>query len=276
MPLDALLIDLDDTLLVEFASADEAFHQACLLATQKHGVHADRLHETARRIARPLWHAAPARPYAAAIGISSWEALWARFEGDHHPDLETLRDYAPTYRREVWTRALAAFGIDDPALADEMSRRFRAVRRDIHIVYPDVRPTLDVLARHYRLGLVTNGLACLQRYKLASSGLASYFESVTVAGDVGIAKPDQAIFRHALGTLRADAAHAAMVGNSLRSDIAGAQGVGLQSVWVNRGCEPLSNGIMPDIEIETLAELPEVLATMTGAGGIDTQPRLRR
>jgi putative hydrolase of the HAD superfamily len=259
MPLAALLIDLDDTLVVEYASADEAFHQACLLASQEHGVHADRLHETARRLARPLWHAAPGRAYAAAIGISSWEALWARFEGEHHPDLETLRAHAPTYRREVWTRTLAAFGIDDPALAEKMSRQFRAVRRRIHDVYPDVRPTLEILASRYRLGLVTNGLACLQRYKLASSGLADYFASVTVAGDVGIAKPDPVIFRHALATLRADTTQSAMVGNSLRSDIAGAQGVGVRAVWVNRLCEPLSDGIIPDIEIESLAELPDTL-----------------
>ncbi len=262
MPLIALLIDLDDTLLIEYASADEAFHQACLLAHKRHGVHPDRLHETARRTAGALWYAAPAHEYAAAIGISSWEALWACFEGNHHPALATLRAYAPTYRRQVWRQSLAAHGIHDPALADAMSQHFQDVRRTLHVVYPDVRPALEALAAHYRLGLVTNGLACLQREKLAASGLGGYFQSVTVAGDVGVRKPDPAVFRQALASLGAEAAETAMVGNSLRSDIGGARAAGLRAVWANRQCEPLGDAPPPDAEIESLDALPQTLREM--------------
>ncbi len=278
MPLVALLIDLDDTLLVEYASADEAFHQACLLASARHGVAPDRLHETARCTARALWYAGPEHAYAAAIGISSWEALWASFAGDHHPALEALRAYAPTYRRQVWEQTLSAHGIHDPALAGAMGQRFQDARRGLHIVYPDVRPTLEALEARYRLGLVTNGLACLQRQKLAASGLAGYFQSVTVAGDLGAAKPDAAIFQHALASLGASAAEAAMVGNSLRSDIAGAHGVGLRTVWVNRLCEPLGDSPAPDAEIEGLAGLPEALRALEASAPltIDSAPPSRR
>lgn len=262
MPLDALLIDLDDTLLVEYASADEALHQACLLATQRYGLHPDRVHETARRTARALWYARPEHAYAAAIGISSWEALWASFAGDHHPALASLRTHAPAFRRQVWGQTLAAHGVSDPALAEEMAHRFCQVRRGLHIVYPDVRPCLESLSARYRLALVTNGLACLQREKLAASGLAPYFESVTVAGDLGVAKPNPAPFRHALARLGVAPERAAMLGNSLRSDIAGARAAGLRSIWLNRQCEPLGDAWPPDAEIETLAELPDLLPAL--------------
>lgn len=259
MPLRALLFDLDDTLLVEYASADEAFHQACLLAQERYGIHADRFHETARRTARALWYAAPGRECAVAIGISSWEALWAPFEEGRHPAFETLRAYIPTYRQEVWRQTLAQYGIHDDALAERMAHRFQAVRRGLHIVYPDVRPVLSALATNYRLGLVTNGLACLQRYKLEASGLQEYFQTVVIAGEIGIAKPDPAVFEHALDRLGVCACEAVMIGNSLRSDIAGAQGVGLHTIWLNRLCEPRQDAIMPEIEIETLFELPAAL-----------------
>jgi putative hydrolase of the HAD superfamily len=261
MPLDALLIDLDDTLLVEYASADEALHQTCLLAARRHTLHPDRLQETVRRKARALWHVGSQHAYAAAIGISSWEALWARFEGDHHPSLSALRASALAFRREVWSQSLAAHGVADPSLADEMADHFGQVRRTLHIVYPDVRPCLALLSARYRLGLVTNGLACLQREKLAASGLGHYFQSVTVAGDLGVAKPDPAVFRRALASLDATPQRAAMLGNSLRSDIDGARAVGLRSIWLNRQCEPPGDAQPPDAEIETLAELPDLLPT---------------
>lgn len=262
MPLQALLFDLDDTLLVEYASADEAFHQACLLAQERYGIHADRLHETARRVARSLWHAAPGRECAIALGISSWEALWAPFEKGAHPAFETLRDYIPSYRQEVWRQTLAHYGIHDAALAERMAHRFQEVRRGLHIVYPDVHPTLSSLAPTYRLGLVTNGLACLQRYKFEASGLQGYFQTVIIAGEIGIAKPAPAVFEHALDHLGVHASDAVMIGNSLRADIAGAQQVGLRAIWLNRMEEPVSDAIRPDVEIKSLLELPQVLAQL--------------
>ena len=86
-----------------------------------------------------------------------------------------------------------------------------------------------------------------------------------MAGDLGVAKPEPAIFHHALATLDARPDTAAMVGNSLRSDIAGAQGVGLQAIWLNRQGAPLDLGIAPDAEIEGLAGLEAVLQAAEGA-----------
>lgn len=262
MTLDALLLDLDDTLLVEYASADEAFHQACLLAAQRYAVDPDKLHATARRTARTIWHAAPARNYAVDIGISSWEALWARFEGNHHPALDTLRQYAPEYRLSVWQTALAAHGIQDRDLAEAMGACFISVRRSLHLVYADVARNLQALARLYPLGLVTNGLACLQQFKIDRSALAHYFEAIVIAGQIGLAKPHRAVFAQALRELGARPDRVIMVGNSLKSDIAGAQAAGLRAIWLNRLCEPLPDGIVPDAQIETLDHLEETLRAM--------------
>jgi phosphoserine phosphatase len=243
----ALLFDLDDTLVLEEPAAVAAF---AATARAVPGVDAQRLAVDARNHARTLWYAAPTHPFCRAIGISSWEGLWCRFEGAG-AELSALRAWAPTYRREAWAMALADQGIDDPALATELGQRFAAERRARHHTFEDVPAALDALAGR-PLGIVTNGASCLQREKLAASGLGPRFAAVVVSGDLGIGKPDASVFRHALSLLGADGG--VMIGDSLARDIDGALAAGLDAVWINRFGQP---GAGPDgvREIATLAEL---------------------
>ena len=221
MAIKAILFDLDDTLLVEVASAEAAFLATCALAQGRYGVDPQALCHTVRGKARELWHAAPARSYAVVIGISSWEALWAQFLGDD-PNLRALRAWSSTYRRESWARALVDHGIDDPPFAERLSETFPRERRARHVVYPDAEPVLKEARKTFRLALLTNGVPDLQRSKLAGSGLEPYFDAVVVSGEVGVGKPDPRLFALALDRLGVLPEEAVMVGNSLRSDVAGA------------------------------------------------------
>lgn len=263
MTLRAILFDLDDTLVVEVASAEAAFLATCVLAQERYGVDAEALCQTVRAKARELWHASPARPYCLAIGISSWEALWARFLGDD-PNLQALRAWAPTYRRESWARALVEHGIDDLPFAERLAETFPRERRARHVVYPDVEPALQKVCKTYRLALLTNGAPGLQREKLAGSGLGPYFDVVLVAGEAGVGKPDPRLFALALDRLDVSPGEAVMVGNSLRSDVAGAQGAGIRAIWLNRAGKELAKGAVPDAQIASLGELARTLDALEG------------
>ena len=268
----AVLIDMDDTLVVEVASAEKAFLATCALAQEKYGVDAQSLHQSVRQRARELWYDAPARAYSVAVGISSWEALWARFLGED-PNLKILRAWSPTYRRESWSRALAEHGIDDRAFAERLADTFRQERRKLHIVYDDVEPTLQWLQARYPLALITNGASDLQRFKLARSGLEPHFEHVLVAGEVGVRKPDPQIYHAALDRLQVAPHETAMVGNSLRSDVGGAQGVGIKGIWLNREGKALEGEIVPDAEIASLDLLNEISGP---AFKVHADPRVTR
>ena len=100
MSISAIIFDLDDTLVVEVASAETAFLETCELAQQEYGIEPDQLHKTVRQKARQLWYNYPARDYCVAIGISSWEGLWARFHGDKL-HLKSLRQWSPIYRQKT-------------------------------------------------------------------------------------------------------------------------------------------------------------------------------
>jgi putative hydrolase of the HAD superfamily len=256
--LKALVFDLDDTLVVEEASAEAAFLATCERARARYGIEPHRLHAAVRETCRRLWHAAPVRPYCVDVGISSWEALWARFEG-RDENLRVLRAWAPAYRRDSWQAALQNLGVRDPDFALELAEAFPVHRRRLHIVYEDVRPALEHLRPSLRLGLLTNGAPDLQREKIAGTGVAAYFDEIVVSGEVGFGKPDRRIYEIMLSRLGAAPHEALMVGNSLHSDVQGAQAVGMKAVWVNRSGSPNDTAITPDFEVAGLEELTDIL-----------------
>ena len=227
----AILFDLDDTLVAQDASDEAAFRAACDVAHRRRGIDPRALYEATRHVARKLWRAAPSFQYTDRIGISYTEGLWARFTDDG-PDLLALRTWAPTYRREAWSRALLEQGVDDAPLAEELGARFGEERRKRHVVFPDVEPALRGLRADYRLALVTNGAPDLQREKLRGSGLSGYFDAVIVSGEAGVGKPNPRIFALALERLGVRPDEAVMVGDNPARDIVGAQRAGVRAVLI--------------------------------------------
>lgn len=259
MHIKGIVFDLDDTLLIEVASAEAAFLETCRLAEEKYGLDRVALQREVRERAKPIWYGAPERAFCVAVGVSSWEALWARFDGAR-PELSVLREWIPSYRRQVWTAGLAAFDIRDADLAEAMETAFPVNRRKRHRLFDDSLPVLDQLADRWPLGLITNGLSCLQREKIEGAGIGKYFQAVTVSGDLGVGKPDPAPFRHLLRELGLAAEHALMVGNGLRTDIKGAQAAGMPAVLVERG-DPHGDdeAVTPDFIIPNLLALAPLL-----------------
>ena len=78
---------------------------------------------------------------------------------------------------------------------------------------PDVRETLPLLAQRARLVLVTKGDLFHQEAKLAASGLGDHFAGVEIVSEKTPQTYARVFARYGL------ASEAAMVGNSLRSDV---------------------------------------------------------
>jgi putative hydrolase of the HAD superfamily len=124
--------------------------------------------------------------------------------------------------------------------------------------FPDAAPALEALrARGARVIVVSNWDVSLHE-RLAETGLAPLVDGAVASAEIGVAKPDAGIFRHALelagGVEPAAALHA---GDSLEADVAGARAAGLRAVLVARGGVPALPGVPA---IASLAELPALLA----------------
>lgn len=253
-----IFFDLDDTLVIEGGTADAAFLATCERAHEKHGIDPEALHQAVRYRARELWRESATITYCRAIGISSWEGLWALFLGNH-PNLKTLRAWAPTYRREAWYRALADHGVNDSVFAEQLSAIFWLERRSRHVVFSDVEDNLRSLRENYRLVLVTNGTPDLQREKIQGANLARFFDAILISGEVGVGKPDCRIFELALEELAASPSETVMIGDSLSRDILGAQHAGLKGIWLNRSSNDVDDQIIPDAQMTSLNQIYELL-----------------
>ena len=255
----ALLLDLDDTLIVEEPAAVAAFAATAGVAAERQPLDPRQLALDARACARKLWRGADSCAFGRSIGISSWEALWCRFEGDDD-ELRAMREWAPGFRRDAWRDALEHQGIEDDELAAELGERFGRERRARHETFEDAAPALDALRGDYRLALVTNGASCLQREKFEASGLVDRFDAVVVSGDLRRAKPDPAVYACALEAVGARPRDAVMVGDSLANDVDGPIAAGLSAIWLNRSCESRPADRDDLVEIADLHALPAALA----------------
>jgi putative hydrolase of the HAD superfamily len=241
----SLLLDLDDTLLDYSGGVDECWAAACDVGC-----------------AAGSADAAALVPAVAASRRWFWDDL-------------------TRHRRErvnmlgAWTKivahALETLGRPDAALAAAIATEFARRRRERMQLFPDALACLTAWrARGVGLGLVTNGDASQQRDKIARHALAGYFDVIVIEGEFGAGKPDEAVYRHALDTLGVRAVDACMVGDHLDFDVAGAQRLGIQGIWIDRPGAGLPDGcpVRPDRIIRTLAELDAALGNGdVGAGG---------
>lgn len=124
------------------------------------------------------------------------------------------------------------------------------------MLLPGAEELCRVLSRDHRLYLLTNAVASVQKARFANSAIAPYFQGAFISEEVGVGKPDPAYFDyvfHAVPGLARD--NALVIGDSLTSDIQGANNAGLPCCWFNPKGQPRPQGLRIDYEIRTLEEL---------------------
>jgi putative hydrolase of the HAD superfamily len=256
-PAVAVLLDLDETLVVEEASVAAAFLATAETAARAHDLDAAALAVEARRVVREIWFDSEHRDDGRRIGVSSWEVAGGALL-DRGPELVAFTE---RLGRDAWGRALGAQGVRDAALAAELAARYAGERDARHVPFDDAAPALTALReRGNPLAVVTNGASRSQRRKLEAAGLASLVDEVVVSGEVGSAKPDRVVFEAALAALGAPPGAAVMVGDSLRKDVAGAQAAGLRGVWLDREGRGDPGDVRPDLVLAGLAGLPAAVS----------------
>ncbi|WP_309118479.1 HAD family hydrolase [Paenibacillus sp.] len=254
----AVLFDLDDTLLWDDRSVQEAFDATCREAAEAVGVDPKALELSVRKEARALYEGYETFPFTQMIGINPFEGLWGNFREGEASEFRTMERLMPKYRADAWTRGLLALGVDDPELGARLGERFPAIRRSLAYLYEETYEVLDELRGNAKLLLLTNGSPDLQKEKLAGvPELAPYFDHIVISGDFGRGKPDPGIFRHALSLLEVEPEDAIMVGDKLTTDILGSSRVGMDNIWINHHGASIGEHTAPK---HTVARLRDILA----------------
>lgn len=148
---------------------------------------------------------------------------------------------------------LAAFeqAGEDPAKVEHAMTQFFAARNAV-IPYDDVVPGLIRLRDRVLVGSVSNGNADLR-----TIGLSHHFKVSLAAHELGVAKPDAAIFLAACRELGVAPEDAVYVGDDVLLDVQGAQRAGLRAVWMNRtgSTRHLEHEVVPDATVRDFDEL---------------------
>ena len=167
------------------------------------------------------------------------------------------RDQVQTGRFAVLFRELGK-----PVDPKECTARYQENLSKGHFFLPGAEDAVKRLSQKYRLYLASNGTASVQHGRLQSADLYRYFEGIFISEELGANKPSRAYFDACFAAIPDfDPARALMVGDSLTSDILGGKNAGLPTVWVNPG-HKLHADIVPDYEIESIAQLEQLLETI--------------
>ena len=167
--------------------------------------------------------------------------MWVRVN-----DLDAIRE-------ESMRQALREAGRPNDSLGSHLTKIYFQRRDKARTLFPDARPALELLARHFKLGLLSNGNS---RSKILGIEDLVSFEVFSQDHD-GIDKPDPRIFEIAMQEAQCRPHQLLHVGDSWENDVLGALNAGATPVFFNRnatGQEPQSV-----IEIGSLAELSSLL-----------------
>lgn len=177
-------------------------------------------------------------------------AAWERFDRGELTKDETVLACFRTF--------LAGEGLALDATA--CSRTYLEVLSRSAYLMPHALEVVETLHRAHRVFLITNAVESVQRGRLARSPLAPLIEEAFISEAAGAAKPSVAyfdyVFAHIDGITRENCL---VIGDSLTSDIRGANNYALPCCWYNPKHLPRPEGLRIDYEIDDLRALYDIV-----------------
>lgn len=200
---------------------------------------------------------------AFGVDVDRFQALW----NQHLPDrllgvLGTLEDeiraIVGQLERDGESRAVDVALADDglvAALAAADRRAWVEAARP----YPDAMETLAALRRRgHAIGLVSN-CSCQATDVIRSLGLDDYLDGMALSFELGVAKPDPAIFLAACERIGARPDECVFVADGAGGELEAAAGLGMLAVWIDRP-EERRRASAPPVAHARIGRLSEALA----------------
>ena len=143
--------------------------------------------------------------------------------------------------------------------SDEMLERYSAINKKYweRLERGEITKQETLEGRFREL---TNGTQTAQRRKLANSGLDQIFVRAFISDEIGYEKPDVRFFEPVLQELKdCRKEEILLIGDSLTSDIKGANNAGLACCWYNPKKTINDKGVRIDHEIQDLLEIEQIV-----------------
>ncbi len=128
----------------------------------------------------------------------------------------------------------------DPAVQEATVERLHREQVSGARLIDGVTATLQVLSEQgLRLAIISNAAySPYLGWTLEALDIRPFFEEIFVSADLGVRKPNPAIFYLALQQLELKPEQAVYVGDDFEKDVLGAQAAGLRVLWFHQGQKP--------------------------------------
>ena len=125
-----------------------------------------------------------------------------------------------------------------------------------YIFYDDVKPALLELAKHFKLGVISDTWPSAKRIQLERAGIYHLFDSITFSCNLGVYKPHRKMYEHALSTMGIAPERTVFVDDTILC-LEGAKSFGIQPVLMTRNGLP--DGHEQYIKVKDFVELVALL-----------------
>lgn len=142
---------------------------------------------------------------------------------------------------------------------EKVSDDYRIALSNQHQLLEGVWETLTKLKKEYKLVVISNGFYTTQMKRLNDSKIIDFMDELFISGKMGVQKPAKEYFDEVFKVLDEDKKNCLVVGDSLSSDIKGANNYGLDSLWINPKHLKAKADNTPTYELVAFKDIYEIL-----------------
>lgn len=181
------------------------------------------------------------------------QQLWLQIEQNTLSKSDLIKQRFPDFFSRYGFSNLVGQEIDD---------QFRSYLAEGAHLVPGARQLLiDLRASGRQIYAASNGIYATQISRLEQAGILNFFDDLFISEKIGYNKPHVGFFDYAFQFLgQAEKKNSLMIGDSLSSDIRGANAANLAVVWFNPNGQTAPSDLTIDYEVAQLSELYPIIA----------------
>ncbi|MFW9865061.1 MAG: HAD family hydrolase [Candidatus Thorarchaeota archaeon] len=128
------------------------------------------------------------------------------------------------------------------------------------------KKSLEILSSDFKIGLISNtGITPgpILSKVLEWYGLIDLFDIIIYSDETGVYKPHPKMFEIPLKKFNCKGSNAIHIGDSLATDIKGAQELNMLTIWINDSDYPQMLEIRPDYQIKEISEMIQIIRSLS-------------
>jgi putative hydrolase of the HAD superfamily len=194
------------------------------------------------------------------LGLTSAETFIQTYTRNNHQmwaDYHVGKISKATLREMRFKKTFLDLGLSHDLIPNDFEDDYVRICPTKTNLFEGAHHVLQYLHKKYSLYLITNGFKESTERKVLGTGIGRYFDHIIISEDVGVNKPDKAIFEHALALAGAQKHESLMIGDSIEADVMGALNFGIDAIYFNALGKPKPDDV--PLQISSLNELTLLL-----------------